>query len=66
MMLPDSHCRVFRALQIVEVGHMRHLSQVHRHGDHFHVHPMLGTFAVIATMLIAALIALTVLATSAR
>lgn len=65
-MVPDSLCRVYRTLQVVEVDHMRHLSDAHRHGDHFHVHPMLGTFAVIATMLIAALIAVTVLATSAR
>jgi hypothetical protein len=45
---------------------MKPLLHVRRHDEYFHTHPMLGTFALIATMALAALIAITVLATSAH
>ena len=45
---------------------MRPLLHVRRHDEYFHIHPMLGTFALIASMALAALIAVAVLATSAQ
>jgi len=45
---------------------MRPLLHVRRHDEYFHGHPLLGTFALIASMALGALIAVAILASSAH
>jgi hypothetical protein len=45
---------------------MRPLLHVRRHDEYFHNHPMLSTFALIASMALAGLIAVALLASSAH
>jgi hypothetical protein len=45
---------------------MRPLLHVRRHDEYFHGHPLLGTFSLIASMALAALIVVALLVSSAR
>jgi hypothetical protein len=45
---------------------MRTLLHVRRHDEYFHNHPLTGTFSLIASMALAALIVVAILVSSAR